>query len=213
MANIFNEVEEDIRKERYQNLWKKFGKYLVGLLLSVVLIFSINQFLQSKSISDNKKLLELYFSAAESIEKNQFNIANQSLKKLYNDKNPTLAAFSGFKLSETYLKNGNKTEAITVLSNIFNNNLLERIYRDLALYKYIMINFDEMTVGEIEAKISLIDKSSRQLSPYFNELIGIKYITAGDKIKALSIFNELNSLDTTPFDLKVRLEKLIQIVG
>ena len=213
MANIFNEVDEDIRKERYHHLWKKYGKYLVGLILSVILIFSFNQYFQSKNVLDNKKLLEIYFSAAEKIEKNQFNIANESLKKIYNDKNSTLAAFSGFKLSETYLKNDNKAEAITILSDIFNNDSLEKIYRELALYKYIMINFDELSVREIKDKIILIDKRNGQFSPYFNELIGIKHITNGDKIKALSIFNELNSLETTPFDLKTRLEKLIQIAG
>ena len=137
MANIFNEVDEDIRKERYQNLWRKYGKYLVGLILSVILIFSINQYLQSKNIKDNKKLLEIYFSAAQSIEKNQFDIANDNLKKIYDDKNITLAAFSGFKMSETYLKNGNKIEALKVLSDIFKNVSLDILYRELALYKYI----------------------------------------------------------------------------
>ena len=34
-----------------------------------------------------------------------------------------------------------------------------------------------------------------------------------DKAKASSIFNELLSSENTPFDLKIRLEKLIQIAG
>lgn len=213
MANIFNEVDEDIRKERYQNLWRKYGKYLVGLILSVILIFSINQYLQSKNIKDNKKLLEIYFSAAQSIEKNQFDIANDNLKKIYDDKNITLAAFSGFKMSETYLKNGNKIEALKVLSDIFKNVSLDILYRELALYKYIMINFDEMSINEIKEKIDFKTINKGQLSPYFNELIGIKYITIGQKNKAYSIFNDLNSLESTPFDLKIRLKKLIQIAG
>jgi hypothetical protein len=29
MANIFNEVDEDIRKERYKKLWSRYGKYLI----------------------------------------------------------------------------------------------------------------------------------------------------------------------------------------
>ena len=32
MANIFNEVDEDIRKERYKKLWSSYGKYLLDLL-------------------------------------------------------------------------------------------------------------------------------------------------------------------------------------
>ena len=69
MANIFNEVDEDIRKERYQNLWSKYGKYIIGFLVLIVTIFSLTQYLQSKNISDNKKILDTYFTAIESIEK------------------------------------------------------------------------------------------------------------------------------------------------
>ena len=58
MANIFNEVDEDIRKERYQNLWSKYGKYVIGFLILIVIIFSLSQYLQSKNISDNKKILD-----------------------------------------------------------------------------------------------------------------------------------------------------------
>ena len=213
MANIFNEVEEDIRKERYKKLWSRYGKYLIGFIILIVLIFSINQYLVSKNISDNKKLLDIYFAAAEDIEKSQFQLANESLNKIYNSKNTTLAAFSSFKLSESYFMNNDNINATNVLENIFNNNSLETIYRELALYKYIMINFDVLDINDIESKVSIINDKESQLKPYFEELLGIKYITKGNKTKASFIFDELSSSENTPFDLKVRLEKLIQIAS
>ena len=76
MANIFNEVDEDIRKERYKKLWSSYGKYLIGLIISIILIFSINQYLVLKNIADNKRLLDVYFTAAEDSEKKQFELAN-----------------------------------------------------------------------------------------------------------------------------------------
>ena len=213
MANIFNEVDEDIRKERYKKLWSRYGKYLIGFIILIVLIFSINQYLVSKNISDNKKLLDIYFAAAENIEKSQFQLANESLNKIYNSKNTTLAAFSAFKLSESYFMNNDNINATTVLENIFNNNSLETIYRELALYKYIMINFDVLDINDIESKVSIINDKESQLKPYFEELLGIKYITKGNKTKASFIFDELSASENTPFDLKVRLEKLIQIAS
>ena len=73
MANIFNEVDEDIRKERYQSLWTKYGKYLISFIVFIILIFSASQYFKSKKISDNKKILDIYFSAAENDEKKQYN--------------------------------------------------------------------------------------------------------------------------------------------
>ena len=213
MVNIFNEVDEDIRKEKYKKLWSKYGKYLIGFILSIVLIFSLSQYLETKKIADNQILLETYFTAAENIEKGQFDLANKDLDKVYNDKNSTLSALSGFKLSENYLKNNDKNQATVVLEKILNNNSFETIYRELAIYKYIMINFDDMTVSDIENKTKIIDNKDSELNPYYKELLGIKYIAIDDKNSALLIFNELSSLESTPLDLKIRLEKLIEIAS
>ena len=149
MANIFNEVDEDIRKERYQNLWSKYGKYIIGFLVLIVIIFSLTQYLQSKNISDNKKILDTYFTAIESIEKNQLDLVDQDLKIVYNEKNKTLAAISNIKLSQVYLEDNKKNKALSLLEDIYRNNSLESIYRELALYKYIIIDFENIKVSNI----------------------------------------------------------------
>ena len=213
MANIFNEVDEDIRKERYKNLWSNYGKYIIGFLILIVITFSLTQYFQAKNISDNKAILDLYYSAAEKIEKNQLDFANQELEIVYSEKNKTLAALSGFKLSETYLKNNQKEAALSLLEEITDNSSLETIYRELALYKYIMINFENININDIENKIASIGVNKKILSPYFQEIIGIKYLTIGSIKKANSIFTDLLFKEGTPFDLKMRLDKLIQIAS
>ena len=213
MANIFNEVDEDIRKERYKNLWSNYGKYIIGFLILIVITFSLTQYFQAKNISNNKAILDLYYSAAEKIEKNQLDFANQELEIVYSEKNKTLAALSGFKLSETYLKNNQKEAALSLLEEITDNSSLETIYRELALYKYIMINFENVNINDIENKIASIGVNKKILNPYFQEIIGIKYLTIGSIKKANSIFTDLLFKEGTPFDLKMRLDKLIQIAS
>ena len=213
MANIFNEVDEDIRKERYQNLWSNYGKYIIAFLMLIVIAFSLTQYFQAKNISDNKAILDMYYSAAEGIEKNQLDFANNELEIVYNQKNKMLAALSGFKMSEIYLNNNQKEEAILLLEKIVANRSLESIYRELALYKYIMINFENIDISSIEKKIVSIGVNKNILHPYFQEIIGIKYLTAGNIEKANSVFTDLLLNEDTPFDLKMRLDKLIQIAS
>ena len=213
MANIFNEVDEDIRKERYQNLWSNYGKYIIAFLMLIVIAFSLTQYFQAKNISDNKAILDMYYSAAEGIEKNQLDFANNEFEIVYNQKNKMLAALSGFKMSETYLNNNQKEEAILLLEKIVDNRSLESIYRELALYKYIMINFENIDISSIEKKIVSIGVNKNILHPYFQEIIGIKYLTAGNIEKANSVFTDLLLNEDTPFDLKMRLDKLIQIAS
>ena len=213
MANIFNEVDEDIRKERYQNLWSKYGKYIIGFLALIVIVFSLTQYLQLKNTSDNKKILDTYFSALENIEKNQLDLANQNLNIVYNEKNKILAAIGVIKLSQVYLEDNQKNKALSLLEDIYNNNSLESIYRELALYKYIMINFENIDVINIENMIDSIESNSNVFNLYFQEIIGIKHLTLGNAKKANSIFTNLSLDENTPFDLRMRLDKLIQIAS
>jgi len=37
MSDIFQEVEEDVRRERYEQLWKKYGNYMVAAAIVVVM--------------------------------------------------------------------------------------------------------------------------------------------------------------------------------
>ena len=210
---MFNEVDEDIRKERYQNLWSKYGKYVIGFLVLVVIIFSSIQYIQLKNISDNKKILDIYFAALEGIEKNQIDLASQDLEIIYNKKNKTLAAISGIKLAQVHLDNDQKDKAIFLLKNIYNNISLEPIYRELALYKYMIINFENIEVDNIENMVRSIKASKNVFNSYFQEIIGIKYLTLGSNKKANSIFTNLSLDKDTPFDLRMRLDKLIQIAN
>jgi hypothetical protein len=213
MANIFNEVDEDIRKERYQSLWNKYGKYVISLIVLIIVIFSISQYSKQKNIIDNKKLLDIYYSAAEKIEINQYELANKSLVKVYNEKNKTLSALSGFKLAEILIQDNQKEKALLFLEEMYNNKSLEQIYRELALYKYIIINFENIQIKEIEDIANSITTNKIILEPYFQEIFGIKLLTLGNIERANSIFTELSVNENTPFDLKVRLEKLIQIAS
>ena len=55
--------------------------------------------------------------------------------------------------------------------------------------------------------------SKNLLDPYFQEIIGIKHLTLGDKNEAITIFTSLSLDNDIPFDLKIRLDKLIEIAN
>jgi|TARA_R110002096_G_scaffold174961_4_gene350734 hypothetical protein len=41
LADIFREVEEDIRRDRLQQLWDKYGIYLIGLVVGIIALTSL----------------------------------------------------------------------------------------------------------------------------------------------------------------------------
>ena len=194
MANIFNEVDEDIRKERYKKLWSTYGKYVVIFLVLVVIIFSLSQYLQSKKISDNKKILDTYIKGIENIEKKQIDLAVQDLEIVYSEKNKTLAAISGFKISETYLNNGQKEilrELINSIDNTprlkeFYNSKVNEIQSELStLNKKVKDETTKIKVNEVKNIICELDKSSKVKD---DDLINLlQYYDLIDELKVANV--------------------------
>ena len=38
MSDIFREVDEDLRREQYKKLWERFGSYVIGLAVLIVVV-------------------------------------------------------------------------------------------------------------------------------------------------------------------------------
>ena len=66
-----------------------------------------------------------------------------------------------------------------------------------------MIDFENIDIEIIISMIDSIKTNKKIIQPYFQELIGIKYLTKGNIEKANSIFKNLSLDNSTPFDLKI----------
>jgi len=79
------------------------------------------------------------------------------------------------------------------------------------MYKYLLLEIETISLAEIEANMNIVHADKKILKLYFQELLGIKYLILNDSKKAYELFSELLIDEETPFDLKMRLEKLILI--
>ena len=72
MADIFDEVSEELKQDQLIQLWKKYSKYIFSLL--ILLILSISSY-QGYLIWNKKKITansEQFFSGLEKLDSKQF---------------------------------------------------------------------------------------------------------------------------------------------
>ena len=75
MANIFREVDEDIRKERYINLFRKYGVYVIAIIVIIVGTLAGIQFYSGYQVNKNEMLFAEYINIIE-------NNSDDTLEKL-----------------------------------------------------------------------------------------------------------------------------------
>ena len=206
MANIFREVDEDIRKERYKNLLKKYGLYVAFIIIFIVAALSSIQIYNSYIVSSNEKNFENYISIVESFPED----AIEQLAAL-DKSNNFLNGMSLLKQSDILILNDEIGKATSLLENIFDNKSLSNIHREIAIYKILMINFDELKNDEF---LYYQDKVTKNKDVYFliEELHALKMILNDEISDAIIKLKNLSTNINVPQEIKSRSLVFLKII-
>ena len=211
MSDILRQVDEDLRKDRLLKIWRSYRIHIVGSILAILIFLSGYQYYLSSTQSKNERIVEQYINSINSINSMDINDSIEKLLELNESENPFIKGLSQLKRAELYFVTENKEQAIELLEEISVDESLNQIIRDLALYKYLMIQLDTL---DKEIYFKIIDSQDLNVSKFkylFKELKALKYLIEGDRINSLEIFESIISDESSPIDLKTRSEKFIKI--
>ena len=208
MANIFREVDEDIRKERYINLFRKYGVYAIAIIVIIVGTLAGIQFYSGYQVNKNEMLFAEYINIIE-------NNSDDTLEKLSDSGNTSNLFLNGMyllKKSDLLVASGQIDQATLLLSEAIENNALNKIHNDVAIYKLLMINIETLSIEEIK---SYQNKLISEVDAFYltEELIAIKFLIEGQKEDAIKKFSELSTNNSVPIEIKNRSAVFIKIAN
>tara|TARA_Y100000996_G_scaffold331585_1_gene267833 strand:+ start:893 stop:1522 length:630 start_codon:yes stop_codon:yes gene_type:complete len=208
MANIFREVDEDIRKERYINLFRKYGVYAIAIIVIIVGTLAGIQFYSGYQVNKNEMLFAEYINIIE-------NNSDDTLEKLSDSGNTSNLFLNGMyllKRSDLLVASGQIDQATLLLSESIENNTLNKIHNDVAIYKLLMINIETLSIEEIK---SYQNKLISEVDAFYltEELIAIKFLIEGQKEDAIKKFSELSTNNSVPIEIKNRSAVFIKIAN
>ena len=210
MADIFDEVSEELKQDRLVQIWKKNSKYIISFsLIIVVLIISFQLFLNW-----SEKKLEVssqqFFNALEKLEEKQYEESFKIFLKSSTEENEGYRVLSLFGLAETNYKNGNIKEMSLNYKNIYEDTNIDLYYRDLSRILSVM-----------KDNISTFDKQINILKPILNspsklqllaaELEIMLYVRSGNVNDAYTKIKNLLKRADISLEQKSRLELLNKI--
>ena len=209
MSEILRQVDEDLRKEKIKNIWKKYYIYIIIFLVIIIFAPLSYQITKTINLSKNEKYVEDYL--------NYINISDSNnkiieLENLSRNNNNLISSLASLKIANIYIEENKIKEGrseLLKISNDINNN---EIIRDLALYFYLMSGIDTISSEKI---FSLLPNEKIQRSAYkflFQELMAIHFIILNDLDKANQYLSKLSNDIDTPFEIKSRVEKFIKFI-
>jgi len=207
MNQIFNEIEEDLKQDKFINFLKK-NKLIIIFLFSLI-ILTIAFIVGKNIIFENraKKYTQEYVVILSLINDKKIVEAKNSLEILKDSKINLHRVLAISKLLE--LSKENKNEQISILDYAIKSNI-EKNDKDLFKIKKALLDFDNLNEEQF---LNLLNPGDFKNSPWrvlSLEILGDFYLSKGQKIKAKDIYDQAIKISDIPEIFKKDLEKKIK---
>lgn len=205
---LFREIDEDLRADRLRNLWQRFGPYIIGAAVAVVLLVAVNEgwsWWQKSNAARSSDALYVAFDAARAGDTQKALDALAPVESEGTGQYPALARFA----EAAYLaKQGKAAEAVAVYDELA-GSLTELRLRELALILAAFDLVDSGYVSGIETRVNGLVASGSSFTSAAREALGLAQYKAGDLDAALATFQAVTSDPTATNDLLARVSVYI----
>lgn len=118
MSDIFREVEEDVRRERFEKLWKQYGDYVIAAVAAVAVGVAGYKLWDRYEYQQRLNASKLFVAAEESAESGNTAAAAQSFAKLAKSGPGGYATMAKLAQADSLLASGSRSDAIAIYKSI-----------------------------------------------------------------------------------------------
>lgn len=211
MSDIFQEVEEDVRREKYEELWKKYGAWIITS--AVVFVASVagyqgwQAYQKSAQVSDS----EAFVAAREKAEKGSEPDAAQAFGELSKKAGYGYSVLARFQRAALLTQSGDIDGAHSVYDELSQDSSIGREFRQLATVKSAFLKADELTYEEMTARVGPIVDTKSQWRYSARELLAYAALRANKLDEALAGYESLSTDVDAPVDARARAVEMLAI--
>ena len=207
MSDILRQVDEDLRKEKITSLWNRYKIYIISVTLLIITSVSVYQYLEISEYNEKVSTIEKYYKASNN-ESTEEILSKLEIIETSNEFSQNLI---DLKIADIHILKGDIEWGLEKLEQIFKSKN-QTILGDLALYKYLMLKIDQVTLNEFNNLIENFNSKENNFNYLFSELVGIKNIIDGQYSEGKIIFESLLNDASVSNEIKIRAEKYINII-
>jgi hypothetical protein len=205
---FIREVDEDIRQRQINNLWKKYGKFVIGIAFGIVAIVAGRAIYSSVIESKYNEQASLY-SQAISMNGNEISSA---LDPLLNSDVKAYEILATFKKAELALENDDKATAVSVLDKFINTSSVSNVYKEMATIQAALLELDTASVDQIGTRLSLLLNSDSKYQYFAAEIMALSELKAGNTGAAKSRLKALINDENASGSIKTRAEQYLSVI-
>lgn len=214
MADIFREIDEDLRRENFARLWARYGIYLIAILVVVVLgtagVVGWRQYQDSQRRAEGVR----YAAAAALVQQGKTADAAAAFATITHEASSSRAMLASFEEAGLRAKLGKADAALAIYNRLAADGGLDPAYRDLAnlLAARTMLGL----AGDPKAVVARLKPLTDAENPWHAsalEMTALADLKAGDRAAARGLYQKLADDLTASSGVRARAAEMAAALG
>jgi hypothetical protein len=211
MADIFREIDEEVRRDKAAALWSKYGGLLTGLAVLAVLAVAGWQFWLHRENQASQAVGARLEAALKASRDGNGTDAETILGELAANAPAGYRQIARFRLAAETAKRDPEAGA-TAFDALANDGSLEQLYRDLARLRAGMLRVDRSSYAEVRTALEPLATPQGVWRHSAREFLGIAALKANLFEDAGRWFDAIVTDPQTPQVLRQRTELYLALV-
>lgn len=212
MADIFQEVDEEVKKDEYLKLWQKYGLYISALAIAIIVaaaaVIGWREYQASQRMAEGQR----YEAALALVRGGKTEEAIAAFAELA-ETGLGYGALAAFREGAIHARAGNMAGAVAAYDSVAADGGADARLRALATLLAVLHGLDS---GDPAALVARLEPLAAEDSPWrysAQELTALAVLRAGDTARAREILTRLADDTGAPPRLRGRAAELLSAIG
>ena len=213
MADIFQEIDEDVRRDQMAKYWQRYGKYVVAAAVVLALIAGGIAYWREQQERKAAASGAQFATALALVRDGKSAEAAQALTVLQSEAGPGYRALAGLRAAAVLAADKKPVEAIAAYDKIAADGSVETAFRDLARLLAALHALDTASAAEIDQRLQPVLSEGNLWRHSAREIVAAAKLKAGDLSGARLAFQQLADDAAAPAGVRARAAELLAALG
>jgi hypothetical protein len=212
VADIFQEVDEEVRRERLTKLWKRYGNYIIAVCVLVIVAVGAwrgYEWWEGKRAAEAGAAFEQAVTLAESGKQRE---AEAAFAKIANDGTAGYRVLARLREAAA-LATTDRAAAVKAYDEIAADRGAGHVIQDLATLRVGYLLVDTSTYSDMRKRLEPLTMPDRTFRYSARELLALSAWKGGDMAAARQWADVIMTDPQTPADARSRAEVLSELIA
>jgi hypothetical protein len=212
VADIFQEVDEEVRRERLKKLWERYGNYVIVACVLIVVgvgAWRAYDWWETKKAGETGAAFEQAVTLAEAGKHQE---AEAAFAKLATDGSAGYRVLARMREAAELTRTDRKA-AVKAYDEIAADKNVGQVIRDLAALRAGFLLVDSASYGDMRARLEALTGPERTFRHSARELLALSAWKEGDMGAARQWTNMIMTDPQTPAGTRSRAEVLSELIA